>query len=350
MSREYRSRWTKGGSKLQAGIERHPQPYSPTKAGGMLHRGVVVTVYTIDDPNHPAAVNKSDDETAEPVAVYCDVLTYSDNPGARWGWVPKVLVSQDVSGIHRGRIRKPRAATLTISGNTMDLERLTDPSDVDGDHVLIGYIDDRASSPVLLRYLPHPGRDVGNQELDVGHRTHLLTTDGDPDFIKHHGTFFGIDDNGDYVADSTYANDGTLDEGALEKAPPTDGKGSHRYRLEFNAEHQVTLLDMADPTAPVEKVKLTLNQTSWHLEFEGETLSIAGQDATATFVLGDGAVTGVQHAKLKALYVQLKAKLDAADAHTHVAPMGATGPPLIPVVAPVWDGGIEAPKISFPDG
>jgi len=165
------------GTRLQSGIPKRKPSSMPGSSSGLLLRGVVTATYVIDDPDHPFA----DDPSKVPTAVYCDVLTF----GRRWYFIPKCLVAQERSGLHSGHVWKPRAATMTITSAPMDLNKGTNPAILDGDHVLVGFLDDNFNQPLILRALPHPAADVGNEELEVGHRLKLVDGDGDPDFWKH---------------------------------------------------------------------------------------------------------------------------------------------------------------------
>jgi hypothetical protein len=106
-----------------------------------------------------------------------------------------------------------------------------------------------------MRALPHPAADVGNEEFGVGHRLKLKVEDGDPDFYKHNGSYYGIHKNGDFYIDTTHANNGQLldstGEWGHEPLPPTDGKGSVVCHLPQDAKWSVKLMDMSDPKNPV---------------------------------------------------------------------------------------------------
>lgn len=373
---------TMGGSRLQAGIPQVPRRDVVDSARGLLLRGVVTATYVVDDPEHPAAEGSPEksDEDQSPRGVACDVLCYSDMRNSRWLFLRAVPVSQDRAGMHSGRVWKPRAATMTVSGEDLALgDGSTEPADVDGDHVLVGFIDDNFQSPVILRALPHPSRDKGNEESDKGSRVQLVLADGDPDFVKHHGSFYGIDDNGDFVLDTTHANDGVLEDGAVEADPPTDGSGAQRYQLPLDAEDFVIqFMDMAaDP--PEAKVTLKFNKTRMELEWVddgvkftsdktqykvalgGETLLVQNKDGDTTLKLGDGAVAVAISDHLETLYADLKAEYDGHK-HNNTATTTATiGPSAAPGavtivavvpdgVAPDWDPSIESTKVTIPDG
>ena len=378
------------GTRLQAGIPTRFVPAQAGRARGLMVRGAVTATYVMDDAGHPTA----DDEGRAPVAVYCDVMVTSHLRGNHWFFLPKCLVSQDRGGLHRGAIWKPRAATVDVTDNPMDLDKGTNPANLDGDHVLVGFIDDLLSHPVILRGIPHPSADVGNEQAPLGNRMKLQLADGDPEFWKHHGSFFGISDQGDFAVDTTRANDGGLDADGKEAAPPTDGKGSVAFKLPQDAQQLTELLDMSDVDAPemvaraeldkvllrhsftdaaavieylidsagtptrekLEKAKklIELADAAGVLELKvdgGDTLNVAKKDGNATLALGDGAV----HAIIAETFAQwwdltIRPLFIASDAHVHPTGVGPSGPPSPLVNLPTYDTGNDSTKVSFPDG
>lgn len=229
-----------GARRIQAGLPlRYVRPQYE-RMHGLLMRGVITATYEVDNPQHPILTL---DPNITPVAVYCDVLCYSSMINQRFQMLKQVLVSQDVGGMHRGKVWKPRASKTDITGSAIDLDKATNPAFLDGDHVLVGFIDDSPNTPIILKGIPHPSADVGNERKDAGQRLNLKRVDGDPDFWKHHGSYFGINDDGDFVADTRLANNGTVNGEGKEPDAPTDGKGSHRYVLPKDAEHRIELVE-----------------------------------------------------------------------------------------------------------
>jgi len=343
--------------RLQSGIPKKPMEPG-RRANGLLLRGLVVATYVTDSDGHPQ--NASAD-WEPPGAVYCDVLVMPSIGGQRWFGLKNVLVTQEVAGLHRGRIWKPRPAKLDFT-DAMNIQEGTNPAFTDGDHVLIGFLNDNLSQPVILRALPHPSQDVGREDYDVGTRMKILESDGDPDFFRHHGIHFGVSDAGDFVVDSTFGNSGTLDSTGKEEAPATDGsRGNQVFNLPQDSKLTINLMDMAVPDSPDPKVIVEvakLGQTidvkdaggKWHLKVEdGEAVTIEGKDGAAKFTLGDGAVSVAVADHLQTLYASLKAKLDAFDAHVHPSGVGPTGVPAPVVAAPAWDANINSDKAKIPD-
>lgn len=330
----YKSLTVGAGTRLQSGIPKRPM-VGMGDASGMVLRGVVTATYVVDDPQHPFA----DDDNREPVAVYCDVLTYP-----KYLFIPRALVSQDRGGMHSGRIWKPRAATIDQSGNPINLNQGTNPANLDGDHVLLQFINGNTNQPVIMRSVPHPSADVGNGQKDAGHRLKLKVADGDPDFWKHHGTFYGVSTDGDFVIDTTEAYAGeSLENDASEPANPGDGTaGNYRVRLPAGA------------------------QVIFELD-SGALITLEEKDGDAKLTLGDGAISAVLGEELQSWWdTVLKPKFDALDTHVHTAHnyvlplIPAPGGP-VPVVGtpsdatpkaavPVYDTSTLSTKVKIPNG
>lgn len=375
------------GTRLQSGIPKQPRVMNPGSAEGVLLRGVVTATYVTDDPQHPLA----DEDATVPTAVYCDVMVYGNSPT----FIPKALVCQERSGLHSGHVWKPRAASQTITGDTLDFDKGANPATIDGDHVLVGFLNGNFNQPLILRALPHPASDVGNEELGVGHRLKLVSGDGDPDFWKHNGTYYGIHKNGDFYIDTTHANDGTLDEEGHEPDPPTDGKGSVVCQLPQDAKWSVQLLDMSDPLNPVPVLKKELTKDGnvdhygedfvWEVnisdfadpenpvplatirlakdKFEivitdaggfvqalidgGLCFKAEGKDGDAMLTVGDGAVKVAIADHLNTLWTTFSGT--EFPAHTHVDGFGGTGPVNSGPIS-AWDTAIESTKVTIPDG
>lgn len=347
------------GSVRQGGLPTNVQDYG-SRAHGILLRGVVLRNYVYDEEGVPFAPNPG----IAPAAVYSDVLVYSSIPGARFAVFPRCVVSQNRAGLHDGDLWIPRATTMDISGAALNTDTTTNIANMDGDHVLLGFLDNDLSQPVILKALPHPRADIGAalpEAIDeAGHRVRLLVKDGEPALTRHHGTFWGATKTGDFQVDTTRAHDGTLESNGTEPAPPFNGTvGNIRIRLPQGSNARIEVI--SDPNAPNEaasklcEVIIEDDQVRVRLANE-DNLTLMSGGSAATLQVGDGAqhVAIVEH--LRALYLELKARLDAFDAayvtHTHIYAFGPTLTPLPPttVSAPAWNGSIESTKVSLPDG
>lgn len=329
-----------GSRRIQAGLPLRAVRPQYERMNGLLMRGVVTATYEVDNTQHPVLTL---DPNVTPVAVYCDVLCYTSMVNQRWQMLKQVLVSQPIGGMHRGRVWKPRAAKIDTTESEIDLDRATNPAFLDGDHVLVGFIDDNPNTPIILRGIPHPSGDVGNTDKPVGQRLNLKVADGDPDFWKHHGSYFGISDSGDFVVDTCLANDGSIDSKGNEPDAPEDGSvGNQIYRLPKGS-------------------KVTV-------EIDGDTLKLENADGDAILTLGDGAVHATIYEALEAFWNNtMLPKFVAFDAHVHanpstyIAPLiplpgppvpvtPVTVPPAPPLGAPTLATNIKSSKTKIPDG
>ena len=333
-----------GPLQLQAGIPRKAVRRGEfIQAKGLLLRGVVMVTYMVDDPDHPQSDN-------EPTTIYCDVLCYGGPPSARWNVLKGVLVSQDPGAMHRGRIWKPRATSLDSTGNTVDPNKASNPANFDGDHVLVGFLHDNLNEPVILRGLPHPAMDKGNETKTVGHRMKLKVADGDPDFWKHHGAFFGFQKNGDFLLDTSAAYDGKLNNDGSEPANAQDGAhGSVRVTLPQAEQVTIQLVD----NAGVVKASLVLDKGKVQVEQESQlTVKVEGKDTAAKLTLGDGAVSAAIAETLQTWWGTVQTALNgfvsAVANHTNGGHPVDAPPPTLTV--PDFPAAAISTKLIFPDG
>ena len=315
MAKEYLPLLAINGQRFQSGVPTRSLIDRPYKARGLLLKGVVTATYVVDDPNH----FQNDTHTPEGAkGVYCDVMAYANNvPGMRWRFIPRCMVLQDRGGIHDGKIWKPRAATLdTSSGtvdetdNVVDLDKGTNPANLDGDHVLIGFVNDNLNEPIILGGVHHPNVDVGNEESTQRQRLQLKQVDGDPNFWKHHGSKFGVDTNGDFVVDTRFAHDGEYENDGHEKDPPTDGSGSQQFDLPLDAEQKVTFWDMSNQESPVAKVTLETNQDKYTLTFVDSGFTFEVDDSGSQIKLGGSAEKAVLDSLVQGELSRLQTELN----------------------------------------
>jgi hypothetical protein len=141
--------------------------------------------------------------------IRCDVYVYSTNQYAA-GPVHDVLVTYPYSGLQEGDVMLPRATTRNIEEIDKGVELgYLNPASLDGDHVLIGFIDGQLALPVVVGYLPHPSADEGKTDTDaIGYRMLPREADGNPKFSKHQGVYTGIGKDGNYEANTTKAHKG----------------------------------------------------------------------------------------------------------------------------------------------
>jgi len=222
--------------------------------------------------------------------------------------------------------------------------------------------------------IPHPANDAGGSDKTVGHRLRLKLADGDPDFHKHHGAFWGVSTAGNWVVDTTQANDGTIGTDGSEPAPPTDGKGSQTRYLPQHAEKRAEWWDMTNPSSPVtvarevmtkdqfevwlkDKVALLIQETKFELKLQtGATVLMEGKDATAKLTLGNCAKSATISEHLETLYGNLKSALEAwyafVTGHVHPTAWGPSNTsPTLPgtLTVPAWTADIQSTHLKIPD-
>ena len=304
-------------------------------ASNFLVRGVVTATYVADDPGHPYAGNG-------PIGVYCDVLVYTAMNGGRIYPLFAVLVSQDASSLQEGRVWRPRATTQDLSGKPLDPASEMDFMSWDGDHVLVAFIDEDRTLPVILRALPHPRVDIGVPgSAAAGQRIKLTLADGRPNLTKHAGAVWGADASGNLVLDASRGTAGDVLPGGAQ-APPS-GQGSVLSTAHALGSHTRTL---ALPAGPVSTPVATETFTSAGLSLNfltspgglavtgaaGPILAFAapgggGAGGSASLKIGTG---GAQAADASKVAAALNALIAVFNGHTHLysTPSPATAPPV----------------------
>lgn len=344
-----RSKTVGRGTRLQTGIPHYWRKEGTPNANGLLLRGVVTATYVTDDAGHPKFL----DLMNRPSAVYCDVVVYPSIPRQRWFFLTKVLVTQKRGGLHDDDLWKPKAATTNIVTQVLDDVLGANPGNLDGDHVLIGFLNDSFDEPIILKGLPHPSRDVGNDLYSTGKRLKLKLVDGNPNLEKYQGIFYGVDGSGNHIVDSTFGHSGTLLPAGLEPLPDVTGTSGNQTRnLPQNSKHSVVFYNMAAPMVPVEVARFDMTKDAFEILLTLlPTIKIEGSALTAKLTLGTGAVSAAIAQHLSTLWGQLVTWLTA---HTHPTGTGPSGPPLPnsspPVNPPPWLAIIESSKMTFPDG
>jgi hypothetical protein len=259
----HRPMTSRTGALLQSGMPKAIRRGDEYRANGLLVRGVVIQTYAEDEAQPIVAPG---DSAIPQTKVYCDVLVYSDIPNVRQGFLPRVLVSQERGGMHEGAIWKPRAARIDTTKGSIDTGLFrVDPRDIDGDHVLVGFMDDALNQPVILRGLPHPRRDVGNSAEELGVRMRLRKSDGEPHFEKHRGSFWGADDKGNFVIDLRRAHSGQYGTDGSEPPAPEDGAhGNFIVKMPVNSTLRIELgsgrvVEINDETGEITVTNVDLN-------------------------------------------------------------------------------------------
>lgn len=206
MSR-YRTTRTKSGAVIQAGLDPQPKPSVTTRAPMWPMRAVVINTYVTDET---ANVRK--------VYVECDVILVTDQIP-----LPRVPVCQPNHGVNNAHdVWVPRPTSRVISTNipltltASDLRGLSTgivPSlaDLDGDNVLVEFVEGRIDHPIITRALSH---EQSKRKIIVGSgwaEGEVTPSRGSPhkdEYYTHHkGTEVRINAKGDLLIDTVGAHD-----------------------------------------------------------------------------------------------------------------------------------------------
>ena len=258
--------------------------YVPTAglARGSILRGVVYSVKPYDG-TYPG--------------IRCQVYIYSTYSTA-CGLLSDVIVTQSVSSIAGGQVHIPSPTTRSL----VELEGLKgnkgfNPNEVDGDHVLVGFIDGLQSLPVIIAYLNHPKTDEDKDPSSdpIGYRVLPREEDGLPMFTKHLGSFQGFDTSANYICDTRKGHkepeanpSGTASTGggltnvgvevsSTETSSGEATSGNYTVKLKQNAK---LLIEFESGN------KIELTDSDGHLSMKVESIQL-GDGATQSAVLGD---------------------------------------------------------------
>lgn len=338
------------GTRLQTGLNHQlVNPNAPNTPNGLLLRGTVMATYVTDHPNHPKIL----DIKNKPLAVYCDVLVYPSIPRQRWFTLKQVLVSQKRGGLHDDDIWKPKATQMNIVTQVLEPTVSANPGQFDGDCVLVGFMNNSFDEPIILKGLPHPSRDVGNEAYELGKRLKLKLVDGTPNnaaaLDKYQGVFRGVDNLGNHIVDSTFGHAGILLPLGLEPPPDILGiSGNQTRNLPENSKHETVLYNMLAPLVPIESAKFS--QTKDGLEIligMLPTLEVTGSLTTAALTLGSGLASATVAEQLELLWIDMVSWLAL---HTHAGISGETAVPTQAATIPVWTSTCASTRLTFPVG
>lgn len=179
---------------------------------GLLVRGVVLSVHTHDPQG--SGNGRPEAPERELSGVYCSVLIYSDYPDLRGQILQGCLVSVARGGMHEEHPWIPTPSTLDLStGKPVTMKDVTSgasPLDLNGDHVLVGFMDNTFNSPVILRGIPHPRSDGGGPSGGLPDSIRPTAKQGQPDYTMHRGIYWGADNSGSFWINATNGHAGQL--------------------------------------------------------------------------------------------------------------------------------------------
>lgn len=236
-------RWTpyvdrRNGRTVKSGIS--PQERQARVTADGFYRGIVLKTYATDD------ANRIDEH---PYAIECDVLLMRSLVV-----LPHVPVLQRGLGVTDADLWIPRPSTRSLSGGPLTLsmrssrgalqEFPTKLGDLDGDNVLVTYIEHDQEHPVIIGPMPH----TGTKRLVVkgaGWSPSALGSErGTPHLSEHYFRYRGVEvrinDKGDVLLDTVGAYDKT---GEIADSPMPSGgqvrlrvKGTEKFVIEMNGQ------------------------------------------------------------------------------------------------------------------
>jgi hypothetical protein len=201
-----------GARTLRSGLNFRQKGSLPTfqpRAG--LYRGIVLKTYATDDPSRKTNGRSATTRTYE---VECDVLL-----AKTFGHYPRVPVQQPVHGVDDASLWIPRGCTRSLDGSPLNLTAVstrgtaqslpTSLKDLDGDNVIVQFIDGDPACPLITGAVSHRGTKrlvatgPGWQELDGGltRGTPFL----DEKYVRFRGVEMRINKSGDVLLDTVGA-------------------------------------------------------------------------------------------------------------------------------------------------
>lgn len=284
-------------------------------------RGVVLATYYADDDGQ---------EQASPPQVLCDVW-----PLRGGGFIPGVPVMQRGSCVGNVSLWVPQPSrtnlatgeALRLSGDGTIENPPTSPDDLDGEFVVVDWLDGSILRPVVVGSLPHPkGARVqaglvpqAIPSVTPGEAADLPAgPDGNERYVAHQGLVGRIDRAGNLRLD--LAGSGVANDGVTEDAPAGD---SGRVDLNLRAGGQLVVRSAGVPVFVVTA------------DADGKVTIDLGRDASERAVLGD---------RFAALF----------DGHRHPTPFGTTGPVVLEDrIAPAQDDParrVLSERVRYPAG
>lgn len=188
---------------------------------GITVRGVVLKTILPDSPTATARVATGERRTERDIGVKCDV--YLIEPNHR-GVLRDVPVATSSGGVADHETWVPRETTLNIlTGEPLVLseEGNTGPTptaghNMDGDYVLVTFLGNDYTKPVIVGQVPHPRNGQAPSYADLTKYRYRR---------RIRGCVLMVTDNGNVEFDLTEANNGTLVPGDPPTEIPTPGAG-----------------------------------------------------------------------------------------------------------------------------
>ena len=281
---------------VQSGINAHPKgTRSPMQPMLGIYRGIVLNTYVTNDP-----------ENFRKLQVECDVLLIRNY--AVYTQVPVKQANHGVNNLHDMWVPRPTTRSLSTNEELNLSSRSvrgtptgipTTPDDMDGDMVLIEFVEGMLDYPMITGAFTH---EQSKRKIIVG--SGWSEGDGgssrgnphkDEYYTRHAGTELRVNASGDLLIDSVGA---TTD---LANETPTASGGQLRFRVKS-----------------AERLTVEMNGTDVLEVFKsgGQVRIDLGEGATERIVLGDSFLTFLNGFISKYLV------------HTHPTGVGPSGVPL----------------------
>jgi len=142
---------------------------SARAANGLMLQGVITKVYGVADPE--LATNRNPTQLFAP-AVMCDVFIYDPRHTTTLRQVP---IMRESAGLVDNDVWIPRASTIDIKTGLLisdgggalgpPVPVVSDPRNMDGDHVIVGFMSNDLARPIILGQVDHPS-NVRNLPTD----------------------------------------------------------------------------------------------------------------------------------------------------------------------------------------
>lgn len=278
----------RSGAVVQSGIGLQPRKRGLDPEASP-YRAIVVATRTIDDPDNLRGVS-----------VECDVVLVSNQ--VAFQSVPVVQTQHGVNNAHGLWVPRPTTRIVNGNGEVLNLSRQlsrrgtfigppTDFSTVDGDMVLIDFIERNQDFPIIVGCLPHQqsNRRVrdgnGWREGDDSSRGEMRP---DEYYVHHYGAEMRINEQGDVLIDTVGAYD--------DPSTEDDSVSTGQVRVRLKDDLKFTIECDGEDVLEVFK-----DGTGVHVHL--------GENAIESIVLGDSFMT-------------------LFNAHTHSSAVGPTGPPM----------------------
>jgi hypothetical protein len=227
----------KGGMLLQSGMQGRPANHYQDleSTNGWITRAVVLQTYYADEDDRNGWVSNGLQR-----CVLCDVRTY----GVYQRVLRKVPVLQKKQSLWDEDIDIPRPATLNLQGGILRTGSAADSGypptaaeDLDGDHVLVGFLDNDPSQPVILPFeMPHPNSNYRPEQANGRVRR-----------LRYKGILMEWDSSSNFTIDATgAAKEALLEQGVEDSASGSGGQitlktsdGNNQTSIHLNAAGQI---------------------------------------------------------------------------------------------------------------